>query len=97
MRWRAANETGQTKGVHHQPRGDNRKDGREAYSSKDAFAYAMQLQDTGVELAKSLGWPKFPKGAFKFRTPRRSRRMADEASYPDDRELVCRPPKEATS
>jgi len=37
-------------------------------SPKDSFAYAMQLQETGAELAKSLGWPRFPKGAFKFRT-----------------------------
>jgi hypothetical protein len=35
---------------------------------KDSFAYAMQLQEAGVELAKSLGWPRIPRGVYKFRT-----------------------------
>ena len=32
----------------------------------DSFTYGMQLQKTGAQLARSLGAPGLPKGAFKF-------------------------------
>jgi hypothetical protein len=33
---------------------------------KDAFGYGMQLQKTLAQLQRTLGHPRFPKGAFKF-------------------------------
>ena len=34
----------------------------------DSLAYGMQLQEAGVELARSLGWPRIPRGVYKFHT-----------------------------
>jgi len=34
----------------------------------DAFRYGMGLQKTGAQLARTLGYPRFPRGIFKFRS-----------------------------
>ena len=33
---------------------------------RDAFRYGMGLQRTAAQLARSLGHPRYPRGAFKF-------------------------------
>jgi hypothetical protein len=35
---------------------------------RDAFKYGMALQKSGSRLTRALGYPRFPKGVFRFRT-----------------------------